>query len=199
MVQRFFYPYFFRMKTALFLIFAFLVGTAFVPKTDLTLKWKSTERLAWKDFKGRAPLNSSFKAMTTTKIGIDIEFEEDRIVVDLPTYFVKNKSWTKHKKGATELLAHEELHFDLTESMARNLRAKVAAIEERDMEKFYAEVQKLYDKNFEELSELQDKYDEDTEHGIKLKEQAVWTNIVMTTLNKLKDYEDSKVVLPLAN
>ena len=84
-------------------------------------KWPGTlpKRLRWSDFKGKVPLGSG--AAATTASGISYEFSTfykgDEMFVDytVTTYFYPTKSWYKPKICNDVTLAHEQLHFDISE------------------------------------------------------------------------------------
>ena len=112
------------------------------------------------------------KAMTDSGIAIwfDCSNEDEPIVAK--AFFDKSKSWTKAADNK-ELLAHEQLHFDITELFTRKLRKKLSELNDpcgKDSKK----VQGIYDKNFEELNRYQIRYDKETEHSMIETTQKTW-------------------------
>jgi hypothetical protein len=83
-----------------------------------------------------------------------------------------------------EVLAHEQLHFEISELTARRLAVEIAALEGRGATVQEARVdldrrihERLEQGNVE-LEELQDRYDEDTHGKQGKKQQAKWAEKV---------------------
>ena len=99
-------------------------------------------------------------------------------------HFKKKESWTRNT-DSEQLLAHEQLHFDVTELYARKLRKKLSELKD-PCSKGASKVQGIYNSNFDELHEYQASYDKQTKHGINKKEQAKWVETVAKELKELE-------------
>ncbi len=101
-------------------------------------------------------------------------------------YALMNKDFSAVKHGSRNayVLAHEQLHFDLTEAAARRLAVELAAIEghgelRQDARADLARrIDERFDSRLRELVELQGRYDSETEHGVKKKRQKKWAATV---------------------
>lgn len=91
-----------------------------VTKDNLIL-WSASNKLTWNDFQGNPDTTSNYKAITTSQIGFTPEIHKDSIILSVPCNFLKSESWSVRKSNYA-LLAHEQLHFDIAELVARNIR-----------------------------------------------------------------------------
>lgn len=99
-------------------------------------------------------------------------------------HFKKKESWTRTIESDA-LLAHEQLHFDATELFARKLRKKLSELKD-PCGKGSVKVQGIYNSNFKQLHDYQERYDMQTKHGLNAKEQAEW---ILKIANELKELE----------
>jgi hypothetical protein len=119
-------------------------------QTNDMIPWRANRKLTWDDFtKKRDNGPNGLKALTTAGIGVEFECNgpEPRIVVKCN--FRKKESWTRTTESDV-LLAHEQLHFDVTELYARKLRQKLSELRDpvgRVLVKcriFMIEISKIY-------------------------------------------------------
>ncbi|MDX5427336.1 MAG: DUF922 domain-containing Zn-dependent protease [Bacteroidota bacterium] len=97
-----------------------------------------------------------------------------------------DRSWADRSRRTWRLLRHEQLHFDIAEWHARMLRSQVSTEPVTEKEAIRA-----FDKIFEELEEIQDRYDRDTDHGLKPDVQKDWENRVQRELKKWERFSKS--------
>jgi len=160
--------------------------------------WDSDRKLTWKDFKGKPDKNDTiYVARTFTQIYFEYEEKDHSIEFDIPCYFYRNLSWSKSKsKKQTSqwLLEHEQLHFDITELMARKVRKEFSEYKSRDLGTTYAELKAIYNKyDNDERLRINTAYDEETEHGTIRDKQKEWEKKIEKELFKLRKYADTKV------
>ena len=101
-------------------------------------------------------------------------------------YAIMNKDFSAVKHGARNAytLDHEQLHFDITETVARRLAVELAAIEGRGTTREEARqdlvrrVGERFDTGLDEMAELQSRYDGETGHGTRKKKQKKWAQMV---------------------
>lgn len=170
----------FMARTNYFYILVLTGLLAFKSDSD-QFSWSAERRLIWADFKGKPVASMQAAALTYSDISVKASSDDNGLVqVSVINFFDKNKSWTKNKTSA-ELLAHEQLHFDITEVYTRKLREKLNAIANPDAirsGKFAKESSKI----MKEWKECQNNYDNETDHGTVASKQSEWQKKVATWL-----------------
>jgi hypothetical protein len=157
-----------------------------------SLAWNEFYKLSWKDFKGQPTENAAGDAGTVVQIKAKPFIVKDKVEYDVQTFFDREKSWKRAE--APELLAHEQLHFDLAELYARKIRKKVAELQKAgitDVKAYNLEVQKLLN----ESNEADMKYDIETLHGTLDKKQAAWAESVKKELSQLSKFKKPKRII----
>ena len=139
--------------------FVFTIISSQLNAQDANLiPWKANERLTWEDFiKKKSNNHNGLQALTTAGIGIEFECKGPKPKIAVTCHFKKKESWTRNTESM-ELLAHEQVHFDITELFARKLRKKLADLAE-PCGKGASKVQGIYNDNFKNLNEYQVRYD----------------------------------------
>jgi predicted secreted Zn-dependent protease len=97
--------------------------------------------------------------------------------------FKTKDSWSKNKQSES-LLAHEQMHFDLTEVHARLLRQKLArtpGLCGSDKARFG----KIVDGYFAGWKTEQDQYDQESNHGLNQQQQRKWEEKIARRLQDL--------------
>ncbi len=160
--------------------------------TDSLKCWCANERLEWDDFKGKVPedeYSSNLRALTAYRF-VPLRIEKNGMLgYRIQLVFKKYESWKTDT--ASDLLAHERLHFDIAELSARKLRNGIqhimVTVPNPKPQDFALLIQKLY----AEDADMQTAYDDDTIHGIDAQSQAWWEEKVCSELNKLKSFEST--------
>lgn len=144
------------------------------------------------DFKGRADQSTYGAAATFSGIQMAFSGEEKAGVlyvdVQLLVYFDKSKSWTKKEGRTPEVLAHEQIHFDIT---AIHACAFLNAVKQYAFttDGVRQELKALNKKYMEEMQAVQDAYDRETNHGTLPRQQAEWAAKIQKQLNQLNCYQ----------
>jgi len=133
--------------------------------------------LAIEDFIG--PVNGKEQEMAATMSGIGIRYstttQNSQLVINVTVsaYFDKAQSWFKQEGKNARILAHEQLHFDITAIKACQLVQKIrnTVITQDNFEQLLAQLQRTNAKEAEEEEEL---YDNETNHGIIREKQEEW-------------------------
>lgn len=177
------------------ILLATLLGfysTAFTQPKDCKdcIVWRADRPLTWSDFKGRPSASSPNKAMTDSGISIAFNCDGGIPEVILGCYFKPGTSWTK-TTDSDRLLAHEQLHFDITELFTRKLRKQLAQLG-TDCQLIHKEIGRLYDRNYEAYAAFQAKYDKETRHSILEDEQLRWEKLVADELRSLEEFSSGK-------
>ncbi len=152
----------------------------------VTIAWSPEKKLAWQDFRGKAPSND--RAAATTASGISYQFSTSgssgEIELDylVSTFFYPNKSWYQPSLCDSLILSHEQLHFDISELYARKMRNRLASSSFTQNVK--AEFKQIYKEVLEELEEFQNLYDDQTNFSRDVEQQLIWNNKIQEALSK---------------
>lgn len=172
-----------------FLFFFILFGITNIEEE--TMAWSESYKLKWSDFKGPVDVNSDAVAVTASGITFSFSLKQtnDRYVgfdSNVEAHFYPNKSWYIKESGNAHVLAHEQLHFDITELNVRQLRYAIAQL--KVSEQIKEELQALHQKANENLAKMQHAYDTQTQNSINKEAQAGWAQFVKEELLKYRDY-----------
>jgi hypothetical protein len=154
------------------------------------ITWSADRSLKWSDFKGQADASSSNKAVTNSGMSITMNCVNGEADVVIGCFFNPAKSWTK-TKDSDRLLAHEQLHFDITELFARKLRKEISQLGTGCAERYKPSVE-LYDRFDSACNEFQAQYDKETRHSILEEEQLRWEKLVAEELKSLEEFRSGR-------
>lgn len=174
----------------------FLLGD--VQLMSAELPWNADRPLTWDDFQGLPPagaeksaeaaqivmrLGYSFKAQTwfDTKTG---KWKAHLIEVTTTNAMDRTRSWVVPERKTDALLNHEQKHFDLNEVYRRLLQAAlenflgrletVGDTEEEAMAKLEEKLKEMFERVKRKCEEVQNQYDQETEHGRNAEKQREW-------------------------
>lgn len=179
----------FRFHIVVFL----LLVTAFqlTAQEEGQIYWNEDVGLSWDDFRGTPDYNASNAAVTASGIshGFSASIKGDKVsyTSKVDCYFHPNLSWYKKELGDDNLLAHEQLHFDISELYARKLRKRIE--EFRFTLNLQEEMDTLYDNALKELKEFQAQYDNESDYSRNIPKQRDWELKVKKLLVGLKKYK----------
>lgn len=143
---------------------------AFIEEDESRLIW-TDDRLTWSDFRAQ-PDHSSFGAARTAVTISARPFRKNRkLEYHVGAYFLKDHSWCKSK--STNLLNHEQGHFDLAELYARKIRQKIQELQQSKV-KDYRVYNKAIQVILDESTAVDRRYDRETLNGSILKKQIEW-------------------------
>jgi predicted secreted Zn-dependent protease len=86
------------------------------------------------------------------------------------------------------LLAHEQLHFDITELYARKLRKALQTYEPD--EKMKKELDAIYSKVEKQRRQMQTQFDKETNHSINKEAEFKWRVFIKQELDKLSEFSN---------
>lgn len=159
---------------------------------DTELIWDESYRLTWSDFKGEP--QDEIDAVAITASGLSSQFSARTTPSRLVDYtatitanFYPDKSWYKPGKVNEIVLAHEQLHFDITELNARLLRRNIEEFEFTINIK--SEMNFLVDKANKDLEIMQTRYDNETNYSMNVEAQKQWQIHIQEELLKLTDFK----------
>ena len=151
--------------------------------------WDGIEKLSWDDFEATPRMDKKETFALTSSGIIDYKGCEDGIIsYKFRAYFEKDESWVKQEAYTDYHLAHEQLHFDITELYARKLRKLLSELEfkcgqEKDFERFVAAT-------LENWYNEQRNYDIMTRHSMNKVQQQEWQYRIKMELSLLENYAE---------
>ena len=167
------------MKIAITFIFFALTHSLMQCQAQL-IQWNRNVRIKWSDFEGKADRKSPFAAMSA--VGIHYKYSSlavgdvVKIKFEINSKFDKTKSWSRKQLRTADVLRHEQLHFDISELVARQFRKEA---ESSSYSKHYKiEIAAVFNRYTAYLERLQKKYDIQTEHSKNKLRQKEWENII---------------------
>lgn len=150
-----------------------------------TMSWTEDYKLKWSDFKGKPNYNT--KAAAVTAAGLSFKYsvnKRDNQIVAFKAHisadFYPDHSWYKKEEISSHLLAHEQLHFDITELHARYFRARVAQLKPSNA--IVKKLQMVHDSINSALKTMQFKYDDESNYSINKERQLFWSTHVASAL-----------------
>ncbi len=170
----------------------FLLVITFIQPSEDSILWSENERLNWSDFKGKPPSNINAAALTASGLTFDFSAKttqtkliEFKAIVE--ARFYPAQSWYRKEYINPVVLAHEQLHFDITELHARKLRKQITEANftiniKREISKLHRTINKL-------LEEMQNKYDRESDYSRSIETQRKWQTFVKSELDKLSKYK----------
>lgn len=172
-------------------IFLNLLICFFSFKSDDSLLWRDDLKLTWNDFKGEQNRESNAVAVTASGITFSYKVRKanSRIIDFTPSveaHFYPEKSWVKLELADDYILAHEQLHFDITELHVRKFRKQISAL--KITQNLGSILDRLHQNINKELSEMQHHYDSESNNSINKEAQSKWENFIAQELEIYEDF-----------
>lgn len=169
----------------------FLLPYFFSFAENSEIKWNESTLLIWENFSGEIDSESEFDAWTWSgfKYSYAWEITDGGPLVECSAfgYFDPTLSWVKKKKKTDILLKHEQVHFDISELHGRYFEERMNSFTfSNEVEQ---EVDSIYNVTYQELLDMQVKYDTETDHHKNKEEQLRWENWIKSELMRLKEFE----------
>jgi len=182
------------MRILLLPLFFLCVNLGFSQNDTLDYKhYRSYPKLSWNDFLVRpaSEYNSKFAASVSTGLDFKWDYNIDNAQQNF-TYKVRAclypaSSWVFEHKKDSSLLAHEQLHYDITELHARKLRKLVSGYKlgrniRKDLKVIYRRVEASRYK-------MQSDYDRESVHSKEKEKQHLWDVKIDSLLKVYKVYK----------
>ncbi len=157
--------------------------------------WTPTIKLKISDFKGRhgkrehtAEANTGIATQSRAGATADV------FVVEATTFFDPCRSWFRRTASDSATLAHEQLHFDISELHARRLMA-LYATEIASHTEFLRKHERLYDRIWEQSRRMQQHYDDEVYADRSA--QAAWGARIAAELEAMAAYASKTITLPM--
>lgn len=174
-----------------------LFGYTPIDKNDCSIQWCNNHLLEWSNFKGTPDKNSSFRAMADCGIHYNFKpnFSQDSIILSTNAIFCSSTSWVK-SDTSLQLLMHERLHFDIAELYCRLFKGKLLE-SNLTFENYIFRIDSLHKSSLKELNVVQEKYDNETNHGELTTAQNEWANKVRDLLLNENLNKESEITLAI--
>ena len=141
--------------------------------------------LTWADFKGRPSILTRWAAQVFTSFGFEAcSSIKNRVVelrVSVRVWLDKTISWGRPDSKNDYVLAHEQLHFDITQIIAQRFKKKIQNML-FSTDDYSSEIQYQYLEFYRDLAALQQQYDAETNHGLDQMAQARWSERIKKEL-----------------
>lgn len=152
--------------------------------------YKMGKRLSWRDFQGQVDRsNSDAVAMAYTGVAVrydgSISKGEVHLNIRVLTYFNPLQSWVLPGSANDWTLNHEQRHFDITAINACALYRTLRSYTFTD--RFEQEIRELQERYQRKNEADQDRYDRETNHGIRHKAQEEWSERIQKELNETSE------------
>ncbi len=151
------------------------------------ISWTKERKLVWDDFKGPVPVNAPPRNAAVTSAGIAIETNTITTTTQ-PKIYIYNSfetatSWVRPDHQTAAILKHEQTHFDICELYTRKMRERFSH-EQITFGNLQQKLSSIYRSIFQEQLDRQQKYEEETQHGIIDDAQDRWTKMIDEELSK---------------
>ena len=172
------------------LILMLLVAFQFSYAQEGKIFWEEGKKLTWGDFKKTPPKFHSSAAITASGLsyGFSADINGGKVDVnyEVKAYFLTIESWVKFRfKHDEYLLAHEQLHFDITELYVRKFREQLKTV--RFTEDVENEINAIYKPIAKDRIAMQKRYDAETDHSRNLKMQYKWKSRIPNKVSAHKN------------
>lgn len=161
---------------------------------DGRIPWIEGQKLTWDDFQSVEKGRNRFAAESSCGLFYSLTQEGDRTRVTVFAYFIPDESWVVAAKKNERLLAHEQLHFDIAELWARKMKKSFAKyelpVQSFIKQKADRKMKEEYARFFKEMMKMQQRYDHETVHGTKEREQEKWERDIKRNLDALSQFVD---------
>ena len=174
----------------LILLIVFCFITTSYSNAQPVIPWSKETKLKWSDFKAEPNTEILGYAQTSYKIEIqpnNVLVDEDNNIQNYGSLNVIANFYTDHSwvfKKDTNLLKHEQLHFDIAGLYAHKIRLEFEKLKKAKIANFNSYMA-VYKKLWVECRDLQKKYDQETSHGLKEDINNIWIENISTQLKSI--------------
>jgi hypothetical protein len=159
-----------------------ILAPFFCSQTNGIIYWSKQRKLTFSDFTSKS---GDTGAASYVQFNINHYLAEGKVYYSVKAYFVKDSSWML--KRNSDLLNHEQKHFDNAEIGARKIRKYLCTMNGYESEKIETDVSALINEN----NRMDSLYDVETSHGTVLAKQHLWDLQIQKILDSLDKYENT--------
>lgn len=169
-------------------------------KYEKIITWSEERKLVYDDFKGKVRPISISSSLSVAVTASMMSYKEKKInplnftvkECSIASHFDCKTSWFDENFKNTEVLEHEQLHFDATEIMTRKFRKRLKTNYSKPV------LQSVLESEFKtilnEVSQFQSEYDGETDNGRNKTKQAEWKEKINKELKELDAYKSDLVI-----
>ncbi len=175
-------------------IFTFLLLLMFTSHGYVErFSYAEKNKLDWSDFRGEPDENSDFDSAVNTGISYQwtiVSKDDERIKLkyEIESFCYPALSWVKKGQSTDYLLAHEQLHFDISELHARIIRKKFKDYKPSTDKNIKKDLNRMYKRVERMRINMQEKYDEETDHSRNQEHQIRWEKKVENLMWYYSEY-----------
>lgn len=148
------------------------------------IEWNLKDKLSFDDFLGKIDDSSAAAAASAINIEYKIISQSiwtGKIKIRINAVFDRDRSWSKPEFENSQLLAHEQGHFDIAQIFAEKLQKKVN-VEIKNSQDFSEKFLTLYDNLYDEYKQFQIKYEIETNYGTDVESQKKYQALIQDML-----------------
>lgn len=181
-----------KIKALISLSFFIICFVCQSQNEESLILWNETYKLSWNDFRDKPDPNVDVVAITASGMTFkySIKKSNDLIVgftTEVETNFYPEKSWYKVERANAHILAHEQLHFDITELHSRKFRQQISLLSiSEDLAKH---LDALYIEIKNDLKGMQNLYDSETDYSRQVESQTRWQQQIDLELSNLSKFK----------
>lgn len=163
------------------------------------ISWQKDVLLKQEDFQGTTDTLSLSAALSEVHIKVDEpKWVENKFSCKVYSCFNKKNSWFKKDKFNSYILNHEQKHFDIEEAFARKLRKEILQ-NKYTKNNLHDKLSKIYQDVVKECNDLQDKYDDETNHSQIVLKQQEWNIKIEDMLKKYEKFSSTQIEITVKN
>jgi len=156
------------------------------------IAWSAGRRLRWSDFASSVPKAGDEGALTAYSIFYGVRCTGETFEFRAVAGFLPHESWVRpdvvaDRTVGERTLRHEQTHFDLTEVFARRLRKAFSDLYE-PCRRADTDLDGLASQYLRAERTEQQRYDEETHHGLAAPQQTAWEHKTAADLTSLAKY-----------
>jgi hypothetical protein len=183
------------LNTLVFLIAIFFNSETVLIASDSIKIWSEQVRLKKSDFLSAIKPNPNTNFVGTEEnaigaYGIRAYVQQDacKITIYIIPYINKYQSWMYPYDSIRGILKHEQIHFNITELVARKLRYEISSFQRNGINDI-SEYSVLINSFIKDsLLNFQAKFDKETLNGTKIQKQNEFSDYIDSELEKYKSY-----------
>lgn len=199
------------MKRAVYILLSFLLAmadyaSARTPPPTQLLCWQAGRKLRWGDFQAPAnvlPIADPLFGTSVASCAPVLQVIGTKDATGRNNFFVtaaldKSRSWVRASALAhsNQVLAHEQVHFDICELIARRLRQRIAQVYQAGGDVFTPAFRQELQRMMNEQAVWNTQYDQETAHGLRQDQQQSWQVQLTQALAQLAAYESTATDCP---
>ena len=160
------------------------------PAPAAPIVWSASRPLTMADYLARPGVGDRLASSTSSNINANAACRDFVFTGTAQATFDPNTSWFRDAKNASAaLMRHEQLHFDITEVYARIMRQKLVAFSAKvNCNKLQPAFNNLTKGVYAEWDREENRYDQESNHGLNAARQEFWEKQTQQKLEALKAF-----------